>query len=109
MTLARFQTIEQIFLAALEQEADQVSAFLDTASKIIQNQQADSLVGRTTLRNFWAIAARRHVLSRQVIARSVYESLPVPVDFFAPSRDRRPIDTVDASGVLTSSARRESS
>src|SRR3989440_5052473 len=80
MTPARFQTIEEIFLAALEQEPDQVSAFLDTAcerdavlrreveallasdqragrfietssvglaTKIIQNQQADSLVGRT--------------------------------------------------------------
>ena len=31
MTPARFQTIEGIFLAALEQEPDQVSAFLDTA------------------------------------------------------------------------------
>src|SRR6266480_7815660 len=31
MTPARFQTIEEIFLAALEQEPDQVSAFLDTA------------------------------------------------------------------------------
>ena len=31
MTPARFQTIEKIFLAALEQEPDQVSAFLDTA------------------------------------------------------------------------------
>src|SRR5437773_9315230 len=31
MTPARFQTIEQVFLAALEQEPDQVSAFLDTA------------------------------------------------------------------------------
>ena len=80
MTPARFQTIEEIFLAALEQEPDQVSAFLDTAcegdavlrreveallasdqragrfietssvglaTKVIQNQQADSLVGRT--------------------------------------------------------------
>ena len=80
MTPARFQTIEEIFLAALEQEQDQVSAFLDTAcegdevlrreveallasdqragqfietssvglaTKVIQNQQADSLVGRT--------------------------------------------------------------
>jgi serine/threonine protein kinase len=80
MTPARFQTIEQIFLAAVEQSPGQVSAFLDTAcdgddglrreveallasdqragpfiekstvrlaSKIIQNQQADSLVGRT--------------------------------------------------------------
>src|SRR6266566_1730676 len=80
MTPARFQTIEEIFLAALEQEPDQVSAFLDTAcegdvvlrreveallaadqragrfietssvglaTKIIQNGQADSLVGRT--------------------------------------------------------------
>jgi serine/threonine-protein kinase len=80
MTPARFQTIEEIFLAALEQEPDQVNAFLDTAcegdavlrhevealltsdqragrfietssvglaTKVIQNQQADSLVGRT--------------------------------------------------------------
>ena len=80
MTPARFQTIEEIFLAALEQEPDQVSAFLDTAcegdavlrrevetllasdqragrfietssvglaTKVIQNQQADSLVGQT--------------------------------------------------------------
>src|SRR5512133_2936980 len=80
MTPSRFQTIEEIFLAALEQEQDQVSAFLDTAcegdavlrhevealltsdqragrfietssvglaTKVIQNQQADSLVGRT--------------------------------------------------------------
>ena len=80
MTPARFQTIEEIFLAALEQEPDQVSTFLDTAcdgdavlrreveallasdqragrfietssvglaTKVIQNQQADSLVGRT--------------------------------------------------------------
>src|SRR6266496_234816 len=31
MTPARFQTIEEIFLAALEQEPDQVSAFLDRA------------------------------------------------------------------------------
>jgi serine/threonine protein kinase len=31
MTPARFQTIEEIFLAALEQQPDQVSAFLDTA------------------------------------------------------------------------------
>src|SRR6266700_2094052 len=80
MTPARFQTIEKIFLAALEQEPDQVSAFLDRAcegdavlrrevealltsdqragrfiersavglvTKIIQNGQADSLVGQT--------------------------------------------------------------
>ena len=80
MTPSRFQTIEEIFLAALEQEPDQVSAFLNTAcegdavlrreveallasdqraggfietssvglaTKVIQNQQADSLVGRT--------------------------------------------------------------
>src|SRR5215831_5197174 len=76
MTPARFQTIEEIFLAALEQEPEQVSAFLDKAcagdqalrrevekllasdqragrfiersavglaTKVIQNQQADSL------------------------------------------------------------------
>src|SRR5947207_13889780 len=80
MTPARFQTIEESYRAALEQEPDQVSAFLDRAcegdellrrkveallasrqraesfietsavglaTKIIQNGQADSLVGQT--------------------------------------------------------------
>src|SRR5437667_8357085 len=80
MTPARLQTIEEIFHAALDQEPDQISAFLDTAcegdaplrskveallasrqradsfietsavglaAKIIQNGQADLLVGRT--------------------------------------------------------------
>jgi eukaryotic-like serine/threonine-protein kinase len=80
MTPARFQTIEGIFLAALEQEPGQVSAFLDTAcgsdealrreveallasdqragrfiegsaaglaTKIIENSQAELLVGQT--------------------------------------------------------------
>src|SRR5438034_4241906 len=80
MTPARFQTIEEVFLAALEHEPDQVSAFLDTAcdgdeglrreveallasdqragrfiekstvglaTKVIQNQQAHSLLGQT--------------------------------------------------------------
>jgi len=80
MTPARFQTIEEIFLAALDKEPDQISAFLDTAcggdavlrrevetllasdrragrfiersavglaARIIQNGQADSLVGQT--------------------------------------------------------------
>src|SRR5438105_449764 len=80
MTPARFQTIEEIFRAALDQEPDQLSAFLDTAcegdellrrkveellasrqraagfidtsavslaTRIIQNGQADLLVGRT--------------------------------------------------------------
>src|SRR6516162_4246637 len=80
MTPARFQTIEEIFRAALDQDPDHVSAFLDTAcngdevlcrkieallasreraadfietsavglaAKIIQNGQADLLVGQT--------------------------------------------------------------
>src|SRR5436190_5608744 len=80
MTPARFQTIEEIFRAALDQEPDQLNAFLDNAckgdevlrrkveallasrrraasfietsavglaTKIIQNEQADSLVGQT--------------------------------------------------------------
>src|SRR6266540_6982717 len=80
MTPARLQTIEEIFHAALDQEPDQTSAFLDTAcegdellrrdveallasdqragrfiegssvglaTKIIQNRQAHSFVGRT--------------------------------------------------------------
>src|SRR2546421_8036634 len=79
MTPARLRTIEEIFLAALEQKPEQVSAFLDTAcegdavlrrevetllasdqragrfmerssvglaTKLLQNQQADSLVGQ---------------------------------------------------------------
>src|SRR5262249_1131790 len=80
MTPARFQTIEEIYRAALDQKPDKVSGFLDTAcegdevlrrkveallasreraadfietsavglaAKIIQNGQADSLVGQT--------------------------------------------------------------
>src|SRR5438309_761536 len=80
MTPARFQTIEEIYRAALDQEPDQISAFLETAcegdevlrrkveglltsreragsfietsavslaTKIMQNGQADLLVGRT--------------------------------------------------------------
>src|SRR5438046_8934533 len=80
MTPARFQTIEEIFRAALDQEPDQIGAFLDTAcegdellrrkvetllasrqrvgsfietpaarfaTRIIENGQADLLVGRT--------------------------------------------------------------
>src|SRR6266496_5745232 len=80
MTPGRFQTIEEIFHAALDQEPDRVGAFLDTAcegdevlrrkvealvvshqqaggfietpatgitTKIIENGQADLLVGRT--------------------------------------------------------------
>jgi TolB-like protein len=80
MTPARLQKIEKIFHAALDQEPDQISAFLEMAcegdellrrkvealvashqrpgsfietsavgiaTKIIENQQADSLVGRT--------------------------------------------------------------
>src|SRR5207248_3536570 len=80
MTPARLQTIEEIYRAALDQEPDQISAFLDTAcegdevlrrkveallasrqragsfietsavglaTRIIQNGQADLLIGRT--------------------------------------------------------------
>ena len=80
MNPARFQTIEEIFRAALDQKPDQIDAFLDRAcegdellrhkvetllasrqrassfietsavglaAKIIQNEQADSLVGQT--------------------------------------------------------------
>jgi len=80
MTPARFQTIEEIYRAALDQEPDQIGAYLDTAcegdevlrrkveallasrqraagfietsavglaTRIIQNGQADSLVGQT--------------------------------------------------------------
>src|SRR5215468_5361669 len=80
MTPARFQTIEQIYRAALDQKPDKVSGFLDMAcgsdevlrckveallssraraadfietsavglaAKIIQNGQADSLIGQT--------------------------------------------------------------
>jgi serine/threonine protein kinase len=80
MNPARFQTIEEIYRAALDQEPDQIGAFLDKAcegdeflrrkieallasrqraasfietsavglaTRIIQNGQADSLVGQT--------------------------------------------------------------
>src|SRR6266481_8837862 len=80
MTPARFQTIEEIYRAALDQEPDQIGAFLDTAcegdellrrkveallasrqrvgsfievpaisiaTRIIENGQADLLVGQT--------------------------------------------------------------
>src|SRR2546430_13209084 len=80
MTPAQLQTIEEIFRAALDQEPDQISAFLDTAcegdevlrrkvealvafhqrpgsfietsavgiaTRIIENGQADLLVGQT--------------------------------------------------------------
>src|SRR6266700_1648516 len=68
MTPARFQTIEEIFRAALDREPDQNSAFLDTAcegdellrrkgealvasrqraGRFIETEQADLLVGRT--------------------------------------------------------------
>ncbi len=80
MTPARFETVEQIYCAALDQEPDQISSFLDKAckgdevlrrkveallssreraasfieasavglaTKVIQNQQADSLIGQT--------------------------------------------------------------
>src|SRR6266576_471118 len=51
MTPARFQTIEEIYRAALDQEPDKISTFIETsavglASKIIQNEQADSLAGQ---------------------------------------------------------------
>ena len=82
MTPARLQTIEEIFHAALDQEPDQIDAFLDTAcesdevlrgkveallashqragsfieipavgiaTRIIENGQADLLVGQTAL------------------------------------------------------------
>src|SRR6266446_991850 len=52
MTPARFQTIEEIYRAALDQEPDRISTFIETsavglATKVIQNGQADSLVGET--------------------------------------------------------------
>src|SRR5207245_4112054 len=80
MTPARLQTIEEVYRTALDQEPDQISAFLDRAckgdevlrrkveallgsreraadfmetsavglaTKVIQNRQADSLVGQT--------------------------------------------------------------
>ena len=46
MTPARFQTIEQIFLAALEQEPDQVNAFLDTACEgdVVLRREVETLL-----------------------------------------------------------------
>jgi serine/threonine protein kinase len=46
MTPARFQTIEEIFLAALEQEPDQVGAFLDRACEgdAVLRREVDALL-----------------------------------------------------------------
>jgi eukaryotic-like serine/threonine-protein kinase len=61
MTPARFQTIEQIFVAALEQEPDQLSAFLDTACSgdaalrrevealLASDQRAGQFIERSTI------------------------------------------------------------
>src|SRR5439155_24977921 len=61
MTPARFQTIEEIFLAALEQEPEQVSAFLDAAcggdavlrreveALLASDQRADRFIERSTV------------------------------------------------------------
>src|SRR5262245_28832175 len=47
MTPARFQTIEEIFLAALEQEPDKVSAFLDRTCKgdAVLRREVEALLG----------------------------------------------------------------
>jgi TolB-like protein/Tfp pilus assembly protein PilF len=46
MTPAQFQTIEEIFLAALEQEPDQLSAFLDTACEgdVVLRREVEALL-----------------------------------------------------------------
>jgi hypothetical protein len=61
MTPARFQTIEEIFLAAVDQEPDQVSAFLDTACEgdavlrrevetlLASDQQASRFIEKSTV------------------------------------------------------------
>src|SRR6266705_2076579 len=61
MTPARFQTIEEIFLAAVEQEPEQVSAFLDTACEgdetlrrevealLVSDQRAGRFIERSTV------------------------------------------------------------
>jgi serine/threonine protein kinase len=61
MTPARFQTIEEIFLAALDQEADQISTFLDTACEgdavlrrdvealLASDQRAGQFIERSTV------------------------------------------------------------
>ena len=56
MTPARFQTIEEIFLAALEQEPDQVSAFLDTACEgdaVLRREVEALLASRSTSRQLY--------------------------------------------------------
>jgi eukaryotic-like serine/threonine-protein kinase len=46
MTPARFQTIEEIFLAALDQEPDQISAFLNTAcdGDVVLRREVETLL-----------------------------------------------------------------
>ena len=68
MTPARFQTIEEIFLAAVEQEPDQVSAFLDTACEgdaVLRREVEALLAVRSTSRRFiesQLLVSRRRLL-----------------------------------------------
>jgi serine/threonine protein kinase/Flp pilus assembly protein TadD len=66
MTPAQFQTIEEIFLAAVEQEPEQLSAFLDTACKgdaVLRREveallASDQRAGRFIERSSVALATR---------------------------------------------------
>src|SRR4029453_18384286 len=61
MTPARLQTIEEIFRAALDQEPDRISAFLDTAAK------AMSLCAVKLKRSWLHISDRAASLKRQLL------------------------------------------
>ena len=53
MTPARLQTIEEIYRAALDQEPDQISAFLDTAcegDELLRRKVEALLTSRSTSR-----------------------------------------------------------
>src|SRR6266516_229997 len=55
MTPARFQTIEEIFRAALDQKPDQISAFLDTAcegDELLRRKVEALLASRERVGNF---------------------------------------------------------
>jgi eukaryotic-like serine/threonine-protein kinase len=73
MTPARFQTIEEIFLAAVEQEPDQVSSFLDTACEgdAVLRREVEALLASDQR------AGRFIESSRVDLATKIIENQPV--------------------------------
>ncbi|HEY4272672.1 MAG TPA: protein kinase [Candidatus Udaeobacter sp.] len=81
MTPARFQTIEEIFLGALDQEPDQISAFLDTACEgdavlrrevealLTSDQRAGPFIERSTVGLATKIIENRQ--ARSLVGQSI--------------------------------------